>query len=52
MKSTHQAYPPKSRYKNVYKRTIEMLQHAHIFKVNFYFKAHNAHFKLALLILG
>ena len=34
-------------YKDVYRRTIEIPQRAHIFKPNCCFKAHNAHINLA-----
>ena len=39
-------------YKDVYRRTIEILQRAHIFKVNCCFKVHNANLKLASPISG
>ena len=42
----------KSQHKDVYRRTIEILQCGHIFKVNCCLKAHNASLKLALPISG
>ena len=39
-------------YKNVYRRTIEMPQRAHIFKVNCSLKVHNSHLKLLSPISG
>ena len=41
----------KVEYKDDYKRTIEIPQRTRIFKDNCCFKVHNAHVKLALLIL-
>ena len=42
----------KAQNKDVYRRTIEILQHACIFKANFYSKFHNAHLKLASSVSG
>ena len=39
-------------YKDVYRRTIEMPQRAHAFKVNCCLKVHNEHLKLLLPISG
>ena len=39
-------------YKDVYMRTIEILQCAHIFKANCCLKVQDVHLKLALPILG
>ena len=39
-------------YKDVCRRTIEMLQRAHILKVNCCLKVHNARLKLASQISG
>ena len=36
----------KAQYKDIYRRTIEILQCARIFKANYCLKFHNAHFKL------
>ena len=42
----------KAQYKDVYERTIETLQRAAIFKVNYCLKVHNAHRKLVSPISG
>ena len=43
----------KAQYKEVCRRTIEILQHSHIFKAKFaVLKVHNAHLKLASPISG
>ena len=42
----------KAQNKDVYRRTIEILQRAHIFKVNCFLKVYNAHLKLALAKFG
>ena len=39
-------------YKDICRRTIEILQRAHIFKANCYLKVQNVHIKLASAILG
>ena len=39
-------------YKDAYRRTIEIPQRAHIFKVNCCLKVHNVHLKLASPISG
>ena len=41
---------PKPQYKDFYRRTIEMPQHACTFKVNCCLKVHNVHLKLLSLI--
>ena len=42
----------KGQYKYVHKRTIEILQRAHIFNTNCCLKVHNAHLKLVSQISG
>ena len=42
----------KPQYKDVYRRTIEMLQRTRIFKVNKWLKVHNAQLKLTSPISG
>ena len=42
----------KPQYKDAYRRTIEILQSAHIFEGNYRLKVHNAHLKLASSISG
>ena len=48
--NTHVSRKPQ--YKDVYRRTIEILQRPHIFKINCCLKVHNAHLKLASPISG
>ena len=45
-------YPEIQQYKDIYRRTIEMPQRAHIFKVDCCLDVHNAHLKLLLPISG